>query len=282
MPRSHVMRFGPHRLAFGLACGVVTAVCGLGARAQVNDRVNPLIDSSNFQDGVFLRDAKTKDLFAAARIAIFGGPGGVARLRSMRLKGRSRFPSTDGAMISAAVEIRILLPDRYLRIDSGAFGRRMTGYAGNKTLDLIETADGNTTPNPGEPAAILRADRAELARLMLGVATFTSQEMPLKLQTRETPVEMPGPSEPLGIDAVGESGFAARIVFDGKSHLPVRLVFWGANRTAMTTTYADRRSTGGMKAPYSIITIAGDRIVDELVLDEIAFNPSLSRTDFSR
>jgi hypothetical protein len=236
----------------------------------------------NFQDGVFLRDAKTKDLFAAARIAIFGGPGGIARLRSMRLKGRSRFPVSDGTMASAAVEIRILLPDRYLRIDSGSFGRRMTGYAGNQTLDLIETADGKTTPNPGDPAAVLHADRAELARLMLGVATFASHEMPLKLQTRETPVEMPGPSEPLGIDAVGENGFAARIVFDGKSHLPVRVVFWGANRTVVTTAYADRRPTGGMKAPYSIITTAGDRIVDELVLDQVAVNPSLSRTDFSR
>lgn len=261
---------------------MVAAMCGLGVRAQVNDAINSLIDSSNFQDGVFLRDAKAKDLFAAARVAIFGGPGGIARLRSMRLKGRSRFPADDGAMVSAAVEIRILLPDRYLRVDSGAFGRRMTGYAGNKTLDLIETVDGKATPNAGDPAAVLHTDRAELARLMIGVATFASQEMPLKLQTRDTPVEMPGPSEPLGIDAVGENGFAARIVFDGKSHLPVRLVFWSANRTVVTTAYSDRRPTGGMKAPYSIVTTAGDRIVDELVLDEVAVNPSLSKTDFSR
>jgi hypothetical protein len=259
------------RFAVGL-CIIVAAVASVTLAGQ----------ESNFQDGVFLRDTKTKDLFGAARIAIFGGPGGIARLRSMRLKGRSRFPATDGTMVSAAVEIRILLPDRYLRTDSGPFGRRMTGYAGNKTLDLMEAPDGTTTPNPGEPAAILRADRAELARFMLGVATFASQEMPLKLQTRETPVDMPGASEPLGIDAVGENGFAARIVFDGKSHLPLRLVFWGANRTVVTTAYADRRSTGGLKAPYSIITTAGDRIVDELVLDEVAVNPSLSKTDFSR
>jgi len=273
MRRSRVTHSSPRRLAFRLACGIVAVVCGSRAfSAQDN----------NFQDGVFLRDARAKDLFGSARVAIFGGPGGIARLRAMRFKGRSRFPAADGTMMSAAVEIRALLPDRYLRIDTGPFGRRMAGYAGNNTLDLIETPDGKTVPNSGDPAATLFTDRAALARLMLGVATFASQEMPLKLQTRETPVPMPGPSEPLGIDAVGESGFAARIVFDGKSHLPVRLVFCGPDRTVLTTSYADRRSTGGMKAPFSIVTTAGDRIVDELLFDEIAVNPSLSKTDFSR
>ena len=252
---------------------MVAAVCGLSAFPD---------QENNFQDGVFLRDAKTKDLFGSARVAIFGGPGGIARLRAMRFKGRSRFPAADGSMMSATVEIRVLLPDRYLRIDSGSFGRRLAGYAGNSTLDVIETPDGKAIRNSGDPAATLFTNRAELARLMLGVATFASQEMPLKLQTRETPVPMPGPSEPLGIDAVGESGFAARIVFDGKSHLPVRIVFWGPDRTVLTTSYTDRRSTGGMKAPFSIVTAAGDRIVDELLFDEIAVNPSLNKTDFSR
>jgi hypothetical protein len=37
-----------------------------------------------------------------------------------------------------------------------------------------------------------------------------------------------------------------------------------------------------MKAPFSVVTTAGDRIVDELLFDEIAVNPSLSKTDFSR
>lgn len=272
MRRSHVTHSSPRRLALVLA-GAIAAVCGSALLAG---------QESNVQDGVFLRDTRAKDLFGSARIAIFGGPGGIARLRAMRFTGRSRFPASDGTMVSATVEIRVLLPDRYLRIDSGSFGRRMAGYAGNKTLDLIETPDGKATPNSGDPAAVLFTNRAELARLMVGVATYASQEMPLKLQTRETPVAMPGPSEPLGIDAVGENGFAARIVFDGKSHLPVRLVFWGPDRTVLTTSYADRRSTGGMKAPFSIVTSAGDRIVDELLFDEIAVNPSLSKTDFSR
>jgi hypothetical protein len=273
MPALVVTRRSLRQVAAGAGRCAIVAACACALLSA---------QESNFQDGVLLRDAKAKDLFAAARIAIFGGPGGIARLHSMRLRGRSRFPAADATMLSGTVELRVLLPDRYLRIDTGSFGRRMTGYAGNKTLDLIETADGNTVANPGDPASIMHADRAALARLMLGVATYASQEMPLKLQTRETPVDMPGPSEPLGIDAVGENGFATRIVFDGKTHLPVRLVYWGPDRAVLTTVYADRRATGGMKAPFSIVTAAGDRIVDELLFDEIAVNPSLSKTDFSR
>jgi len=254
-------------------------VCAIAALCHDNSLSG---QESNFQDGVFLRDARARDLFSSARAAIFGGPGGIARLHAMRLKGRSRFPASDGTLLSAMVEIRVLLPDRYLRIDSGSFGRRMAGYAGDKTLDIIETPDGKSVTNSGDTATVLFTNRAELARLMLGVATYASQEMRLQLQTRETPVAMPGPSEPLGIDAVGDSGFAARLVFDGKSHLPVRLVFWGPDQRVLTTSYADRRSTGGMKAPFSVVTTAGDRIVDELLFDEIAVNPSLSKTDFSR
>ena len=50
----------------------------------------------------------------------------------------------------------------------------------------------------------------------------------------------------------------------------------------LATMFTDHRSVGGMKAPYRIITTAGDRGVDELVFDEIAVNPKLTKADFSR
>jgi hypothetical protein len=234
------------------------------------------------QEPELLRDPKAKELFASARIAIFGGPGGIARLRTLRFKGRSRFAGTGSDLLSAAVEIRVLLPDRYLRVDTGSFGRRQSGYAGSQTLDRIENATGRVTPDPRSAAEILQTDRSELARLMLAVAMYASQDVPMKLQTRDTRIEMPGLPEALGIDATGDT-FAARIAFDGKSHLPVRLVFWSGDRTVLTTAFADRRSAGGMQVPYSIITTAGaERMVDELRFDEVAVNPALTKADFSR
>jgi hypothetical protein len=59
-------------------------------------------------------------------------------------------------------------------------------------------------------------------------------------------------------------------------------VFWGENRAVTTMTFGDRKSTGGMKAPYSIITTVGDRILDEMLFDEVTVNPKLTKTDFGR
>jgi hypothetical protein len=233
------------------------------------------------QEPVLLRDPKTKDLFNSARIAIFGGPGGIARLNGLRFRGRSRFAGSGEDLLSAAVEIRVLLPDRYLRIDTGTFGRRQIGYAGDTSLDRIEHATGRVTPDSRVAAAALQADRSELARLMLGVAMYASQEVPMKLQTRDTQIEMPGLAEALGIDATGET-FAARIAFDGKSHLPVRIVYWSGERTVLTSAFSDRRKVGGMQVPYAIVTTAGDRRVDELTFDEVIVNPPLTANDFRR
>ena len=256
------------RLWPAVVCAIVAALWCVPLRGQ--------------QDGVVIEDARAKELFAAARIAIFGGPGGIARLHSMRFKGQSRLPGEDGTMLEATVEIRVLLPDHYLRIDSGTFGRRLTGYAGRTTLDRGERADGRAAIDSRDTTAVLQTNRAALARLMLGIATFTSQEMPVELRTHGTPVEMPVVAESLWIDAVGNEGFAARLVLDAKSRAPIRVAFWGGKRIVWTTTFTDRRSTGGMRAPYSIVTTAGDRIVDELMFDEVVVNPSLSKADFIR
>src|SRR5215212_9033218 len=90
------------------------------------------------QDATFFRDPKAKELFSSGRIAVTGGPNGLARLRSLLLKGQSRIAGGDGALVDAAVEIRILLPDHYLRVDSGQAWRRRTGYAGAVTLNAVE------------------------------------------------------------------------------------------------------------------------------------------------
>src|SRR6185436_12887579 len=144
------------------------------------------------QEPVLLRDAKAKDLFSAARIAIYGGPGGIARLRGFRFTGRSKFADLNGDLLAASVEIRVQLPDRYLRIDSGSFGRRQVGYAGGTSLDRIEGPTGKVTPDPRPAGMALQADRSELARLLAAVAMYFSEEVPVKLQTRDTQIEMPG------------------------------------------------------------------------------------------
>ena len=232
------------------------------------------------QDATFFRDPKAKDLFTAARIAVTGGPSGLARLRALLLKGRSRIPDSGGTLVDAMVEIRILLPDHYLRLDSGSFGRRLTGYAATVTLNAVEGEAGRTAA--GADAAVLQANRSELARLMLGTLTYASEEMPLKLMTRETLVEMPGPADPLGVDVIGEKGFTTRLIVDAKTRMPARLTYWGADRSVLTTTFEDRRNVAGLRLPHHIVTTAGDRVVDEVSLVDVAVNPPLTKATFTK
>jgi hypothetical protein len=230
---------------------------------------------------IFYRDARAKDLFETGRIAIFGGPGGIARLRSFALKGKSRIPASDGALVDADVDLRVLLPDHYLRIDSGSFGRRLTGYAGRTVLSAVESGGKRSVPDARDAAAVVRAAQTELARLVLGVAAYVSQEVPLKLGTKGTRVAMPGPADPLGIEAYSDDGFAARLIFDGPSHLPVKVVYWDSDRRVLTMALMDRQPVSGVNFPRRIVTTAGDRVVDEMSFGEIVINPPLSKADFS-
>src|SRR5258706_6620172 len=210
--------------AMRMTRGLRRATAGVALAAGVA-AVSPVrLSSQNSNDGAVIEDNRARDLLASARIAVFGGPGGIARLRSMRFKGKSKIPGEDGSMLAATVEIRVLLPDHYLRIDAGEFGRRQTGYAGRTTLDRMERPDGRAAADSRDNAAALMCNRATLARLMLGVATFTSPEMPVELRTHGTPREMPVVPESLWIDAVGD-GVAAKMILDAKTRAPIRLAF---------------------------------------------------------
>jgi hypothetical protein len=250
-------------------------------RTLIGPSSDPAAPGQNSNDGSVIEDNRARDLLAAARIGVFGGPGGVARLRALRFKGKSRIPGEDGSMLEATVDIRVLLPDHYLRIDTGQFGTRHTGYAGRTALDRIERPDGGAAPDSRDNAAVLMGNRATLARLMFGVAMFTSPEMPVELRTHGTPREMPVIAESLWIDAVGND-VSAKIVLDAKTRAPIRVTFFGPDHAVMNIAFSDRRSTGGMKAPYKIVTTAGDRVIDELLFDEVTVNPSLSKADFVR
>lgn len=102
-------------------------------------------------------------------VPLLAGCGGVARLQALRLKGHSTVPGADGQTFAAAVDVRIQLPDKYLRIETGPFGRRLTGYAVATPLALLEDSSRKVISEPTD-AATVEAAREELARFMLGAA----------------------------------------------------------------------------------------------------------------
>jgi hypothetical protein len=171
------------------AASVVVAACA-AAWLHAAPRVQSGIGSPAYNEVGQFHDKKAEDLFTQARIAISGGPGGIARLQSLRFKGHSKVSAGDGRMVDADVEIRIQLPDKYLRIDSEKFGRRLTGYSGTRPLSLIEDSDKRVVSEPKDAGTLIAA-RFELARFMLGAATWISHEVKVKLYTRDTPVDIP-------------------------------------------------------------------------------------------
>ena len=71
-------------------------------------------------------------------------------------------------------------------------------------------------------------------------------------------------------------------MFDAVTRMPARVMFWGGDRTVLTTTLLDRKAVGGLRVPYRIVTAAADRVVDELFFDEVVINPALTKADFTQ
>jgi hypothetical protein len=278
--RTSCLRFGVY-IALVVACAAIGLSATLLAQAGLGLSWPPVNEPGLFHD------KKAFDLFTAARIAISGGPNGITRLQSLRFKGRSRVPGPDGQIFDGIVEIRIQLPDKYLRIDSGTFGRRLSGYAGNTSLALLEDSDKRVIAEPKD-ADTVTAARYELARLMLVAATWTSHEVKVQLFTRDAPIpldsvqDIPGGTDPLSIDAITTDGggFRARLFMDPKSRMPARVVHGNGTQT-VTMAVLERQAAGGYKLPsHIVVTTGGEHVIDELMFDEIVINPKFTKADF--
>jgi hypothetical protein len=141
----------------------VTVVCGvlLCIRAAAQDRTQ-------------FADPAAQDLFRFSRAAV--GGGAVSKLKSLVMKGHSRVLGNDGALMPAAVEIKFLLPDNYLRIDSANGSDKVAGYSGKTVLSVIRQ-NGNVQRPPDQIVPqILRNERIRAARLLLGAATYAGPD----------------------------------------------------------------------------------------------------------
>ncbi len=236
------------------------------------------------QDATIFRDTQAQDLFRNSRLAVTGTPGAITRLRSLSLKGKSHLATADGSTLDASVEIKILLPDHFLRTDSTPTGERLEGYAGSKLLNVMRGGGRTSAPPDEARPQILKSERAELARLMLGIATYVSTEQPMSFFSRGTPVAMPGQPGPLGLDVIDDRGQALlRFFVDADTKFPARLVFWGFARDVLTMTFTDRRTAGGYQLPHRIATTtSAGQTADELIFDEILVNPPLTKAEFTR
>jgi hypothetical protein len=248
------------------------------------------------QDQTVFMDVAAENLFRYSRAAISGGGRTVHSLHTLILKGRSRFVVDDvGGLAGAAVEIKLLLPDHYLRTDTSGVLQKMAGYAGGRVLSAMHDDAAVSYPPDRLVKQILLNERLRVARLLLGAATYVGPDLALTFRSVPKSVEMVDPrvnartavtienssAEPFVALVTGDR-FAARLVVDGSTHAPTQIEYTGQDKNSVVVTFSDRREVAGLLMPFRIVTTSNGRLVDELVLDEILVNPELSKSDFKR
>ena len=222
------------------------------------------------QDALTFGDDAAASLFRTARMNVSGREATVRELLSLRMAGAIRIATPDGAEERGSVEVRVLLPDRYLRIDATGSATRYSGFDRDTLLNAIRTRDGvSSTPELLRGAA-LQAERRRLAYLLLGAATYVSRDLSPVMYSAGYGA---GARVIEGVDA--EKKFLLRLAF-GDSTVPVRVEYTGGGMT-----FADRRMADGLQLPFRITTTGGGgRLVDEIVFDSIRVNGDMSDADF--
>jgi hypothetical protein len=227
------------------------------------------------QDSAQFADGGARDLLQRSQAAVAHGRS-PRDLRSLLFKGRVRVPHEDG--IDGAdnhedgqVEIRILLPDRYLRIDSSGGSERRSGVAGRVLLTPRDPG------SPGSPGSNVRLERARLMRLLLGAVAYGAAAPPLLFRSTGEGAF----AETAALDVSG-ADFSARLVVDVPSHIPLRLVYVGDRGASTVMSFANRRSVSGIDLPFRITTQSPERVLETLMFDDIFVNPDLHDGDFRR
>ncbi|HEV3141286.1 MAG TPA: hypothetical protein VGY57_12250 [Vicinamibacterales bacterium] len=125
------------------------------------------------QESLDFKDANAREILKRSREAV-GGPNGVdavARLQSLVLSGLSRIPANTG-LVECELEIRVVLPDRYLRIDRASFGEKRSGFDGKNSLSVVSERGRTTLPPDNLTEQIVQSERERMLQLLLGSAAY--------------------------------------------------------------------------------------------------------------
>jgi hypothetical protein len=242
------------------------------------------------QDNYQFSDPNVENTFRYARMAVGGG---VSKLKALQLKGRSRV-GLNGSLVDCTLDIKILFPDHYLRVDATPTDAKLAGFAGKTVLNAIRAGANLSVPPDNLTSAILKNEQMRLARLLLGAATYVTPTFAMIFRSSgltggvvdprvsaKTIAQAEGRGEPNVAEVTGPGGFRGRLVVDGINSMPAKLIYPNDPKEE-TMTFEDRRDVNGLKLPFHVTTTAGGRIVDELILEQILVNPEISKSDFKR
>jgi len=271
------------------------------------------------QELLDFKDANAHEILKRGRAAV-GGVDVVGRLQSLVMNGVSRIPANTG-LVECELEIRIALPDRYLRIDRASFGEKRSGFDGRHSLSVINERGRTTLPPDNLTEQIVQSERERALQLLLGAAAYLAPRDVVDFrsvtgdlgsvqpqgtadagqraavrrnQDANTGTATPPPPSdsgrtfvstvpnPYSFDVSVRRGTAFRYVADPDTFLPARLTYTNVAGDDVVIAFGERRATDGLKLPYRITTTSRGKIIDDLLLDHIAVNPGLTKADFER
>jgi hypothetical protein len=212
------------------------------------------------QDRVRYADAAARTLMDKSRAAVV--EGAPAPIRSLVLRGRLRLPEQEAGG-DGTVEIKVLLPDRFLRLDAINGTRRRTLIAGR----------GSGKDNEENKSA-----RAKFTTLMLGMAAIAAGGDELVVRSTGEG----GFDDTAAIDITGPSAYSVRLVVDAASSTPMRVLSFGGRTRSTVISFANRRLVDGYRLPFRVTTQTAERVLEALMFDEILVNPELHEDDFRR
>jgi hypothetical protein len=180
-----------------------------------------------------------------------GGEEKLAAVKSIAVEGQSMRPAPDGSTVAQNFELAFELPAnavKYMKQDvvanlGNATISRRSGFSGNELIDETDMpasmGDGVrvTRMGAGGPVAAnatpeqvaarktqqLQANRREFARFAIGMLGTTTAAYPAEFVYAGQVDSADGKADVLEVKAA--DGFAAKLYVDGKSHLPMMLVW---------------------------------------------------------
>ena len=194
-----------------------------------------------------------------------------------------------------SLEIRILLPDNYLRIDGAGSDNRVSGFRGAIPLGTTKGMHGGGPRGAGVQPSLIGYERNRLARLVLGVLAETASGIILRpqdvLRTADYQTVVLGTS----------GGPVWYLDLEKASHVPMQLRFADSvpmvtpltgdelragvvrmpvpQQVEVTVTFGERRMIGRLLLPHLIVTRVRGVTFETMRYDTISLN-SLRISDF--
>ena len=266
-------------------------------------------------DSRTLGQARDADSVLAATREALGGDKNLAAVKTFVATGRTR-QLRGNNLVPIEFEISCELPDKYVRKDefpAQDTDVTVSGFRGDELIVFPQPPAGRGGP---PPAQRLTAAKQDFARLMLGAFAASFPTYPLTF-TYAAEGEAPEGKADI-LDVAGLPGFAARLVIQRDTHLPVMLI-WNAPPPAPggrgggppggpspraappgapppgapprgaepagplpenRLYFADYRDVKGTKWPFRIRRAVGGNTIEETTFDRINVNVKIDPKKF--